>query len=377
MTGAAPKRILIITTSYPMEDEPSGGAAAGAFVEDFGVALADHCEVHVLAPGRSKQLGKQVSRYYSGDKPLSNLSISSFLDLLIILRVLMSGTFMSFRLMKRYRFDHVLCCWVLPSGFWGYLLNKFFGVQYSTWALGSDIWSLGKLSLARRFLRTVLKHAKLNYADGFKLAEDVEELSSRDCSFLPSTRTIKLANEKEVEGPFNYAFVGRWHENKGADLLCEALCHLSDEEWQQVGTFYVCGDGPQRDQLLPKFKSLINAGRPIELLGYVDKAQAESVFQDSHFLVIPSRIESIPVVFSDGVASLCGIVSTPVGDLPRLLQTYHCGVLLDEVSSDAILKGLSTSLQLGNQSFLTGLHNAQADFSQQEIVKRYFNEITT
>ena len=126
--------------------------------------------------------------------------------------------------------------WVLPSAWWALKVKKKYATPYSTWALGSDIWSLGKIPFVRSILKKVLQGSQQNFADGYQLAKDVKEISSRECNFLPSTRKLSVPiqeNIKEEEG-FKLAFLGRWHPNKGIDLLLQALGLLTEKEWDKI-----------------------------------------------------------------------------------------------------------------------------------------------
>ena len=84
--------------------------------------------------------------------------------------------------------------------------------------------------------------------------------------------------------------------------------------------------------------NLINKNKLEKIVNLNDgiKPQDFSDFLNAaDFLVIPSRIESIPVVFSDAIQSGTPVISTPVGDLPQLIKNNHCGVVADEISPHA------------------------------------------
>ena len=66
-----------------------------------------------------------------------------------------------------------------------------------------------------------------NYADGRGMARQVTEISGAPCAFLPSSRRVRARSravgQREGEGSdvTRFLFVGRWHPNKGPDVLLD------------------------------------------------------------------------------------------------------------------------------------------------------------
>ena len=93
----------------------------------------------------------------------------------------------------------------MPSGYWAASVGRQNDIPFAVWALGSDIWGLGKIPVMRGQLQRVLQAADRCFADGMKLAEDVEWLSGRRCQFLASARQLPHpgnANRAE-SAPYN------------------------------------------------------------------------------------------------------------------------------------------------------------------------------
>jgi glycosyltransferase involved in cell wall biosynthesis len=68
-------------------------------------------------------------------------------------------------------------------------------------------------------------------------------------------------------------------------------------------------------------------GHPVNVGGYLDTAEATELIAWSDYLMLPSRVESIPVIFSDAAQLGRPLVATPVGDLPRLFGQHEFGIL--------------------------------------------------
>lgn len=359
------KHILLITTSFPQLQD--GSEAAGAFVADFAATLSERAKVTVLAPAlKSSQKSISDNLYICYFKvpvlPLSMLILRRPTHWLAIVRTLRSGTAAVLDIAAKQVIDHTLALWALPSGYWAQQMK---GTPYSTWALGSDIWSLSKIPLVKQLLQSTLRKSHSNFADGYRLAEQVEALSSRHCRFLPSTRAIKLSSSKELstKPPYKLAFLGRWHPNKGIDMLLESLCILDDDDWSNIKEVRIAGGGVLAAQVHVAVEKLKSLSHPVSLQGYLNRDQATELLTWADYVLIPSRIESIPVIFSDAMKCLCPVIAMPVGDLSRLLLTYNVGELADKVSSFSFANALRNALQKPPSSYVNNLRNASNDFS--------------
>jgi glycosyltransferase involved in cell wall biosynthesis len=105
------------------------------------------------------------------------------------------------------------------------------------------------------------------------------------------------------------------------------------------------------------------------LLGaFLSKDQAEAAIARADWLLIPSRIESIPVVFSDAMKLGRPVVSMPVGDLPRLVEELHCGVVAQAVSAEDYARALAAAVAVPTERFLPGAE-AAARFDLRAIAR--------
>jgi glycosyltransferase involved in cell wall biosynthesis len=258
--------------------------------------------------------------------------------------------------------DHALALWALPSGHWARQLPG--GVPYSVWGLGSDIWTLGRIPIVRGLLRRVLRGAQHCFADGLQLAADMERICGRDCGFLPSARLFPSPHRRPAASrpPYRLAFLGRWHPNKGIDLLLDALALLDDADWESISAVRIAGGGPLAERVGTAVGTLKAAGRPVSQEGFLDRDAAAELFDWADFILLPSRIESIPVIFSDAMQARRPLIATPVGDLPQLLADYGAGILAESATAQAIAQAIRRSLTVDAAKLHHGLAPASADF---------------
>ena len=371
--------VAIITTSYP--DDVPGSEAAGSFVADFAQQLAEHVQVTVIAAAttasRSRDGDVDVIRFVVPRLPLSLLRPLHPSDWLAIARTLRSGKHAMQQFVRDSSPDYLFALWALPAGHWAAQVARQNDIPFAIWALGSDIWSLGRVPLLRWKLQRVLRAANHCFADGLKLAEDVERLSGRRCRFLASARVLPQPdnNDTTSAAPYKLAFLGRWHRNKGADLLLDALRQLSERDWSRIATVRICGGGPLQDEVQRVVRELQGQNRPVEVGGYLDKQGAANLIAWADFLLLPSRIESIPVIFSDALQVCTPIIATPVGDLPALHDKYSFGILAAAASSAAFAEALRRALDSDATKYQAGLELAAADFELSGIARRFVAEI--
>jgi glycosyltransferase involved in cell wall biosynthesis len=346
----SPDTLLLITTSFPQSGD--GSEAAGGFVADLAQALQADGPVRVVAPGAQEQVetlkgGVVVHRFASPGRPLSLLSPARPADWPAIASTLSSLRRQTLAAANDGRVAHTLALWALPSGWAARVLQRRNGVPYSVWALGSDIWSLGRVPVVKCVLRGVIGHAQRRYADGLKLAADARELSGQAFEFLPSSRRLGRARTRAVATapPYRLVFLGRWHPNKGVDLLLEALALLPPDVWALVGEVRIAGGGPLEPAVLARVAELTARGLPVRLDGYLDNAAATDALESSDFLLLPSRIESIPVIFSDAMKMKLPVLAMPVGDLPALIEDSGVGHVASAITAAAFANCIAVALR--------------------------------
>lgn len=359
--------LLLITTSFPQEGD--GSEAAGAFVADLAESMARHVPVRVVAPGvavREEMVrGIPTYRFAAPGRPLSLLTPSRPADWPAIVTTLRSLRAQALAAAGDGRVGHTLAFWALPSGWAARQVQRKYGIGYSVWALGSDIWSLGKIPLVRSVLRSVIQDASHCFADGLQLAQDAQRISGRSFEFLPSTRRLEIERTRPMASgpPYRLLFLGRWHPNKGTDILLRSLSLLSDDDWTRISEVHIAGGGPLEEMVKASVTALREFGRPVRLSGYLDNIAACNALAEADYLLLPSRIESIPVVYSDAMKMQLPVVAMPVGDLPELLGRHHAGELATAVDAASYADAVRRALSNAPPTYAEGIAGSVAQFS--------------
>jgi glycosyltransferase involved in cell wall biosynthesis len=300
---------------------------AGAFIPGFVSALVERgCEVTVLTPdkaGAKEEPGDHRVVWFEwagSSRPLVDLRLRSPGDLRSILSLLSQGERALRSLVEKGRIDECLALWAVPAG---HLARRACRgrVPYSVWSLGSDIHDWARRPVVGSLVRRVLRGADRRFADGLELAAEVERISGRDCVFLPSMRRLPPPAPLPVPpGPgINFLFVGRLEPVKGADVLIDAF-----EAARSGGLdarLTLLGGGSLEHALKGRVTERGDADRVTFISGVPPEVVA-AYMKACDCLVIPSRNESIPVVFSEAVQSGIPMLVSDVGDMGELARKH-------------------------------------------------------
>jgi len=184
------------------------------------------------------------------------------------------------------------------------------------------------------------------------------------CEFLASSRIlpqpqagIALSDEPAIK---HFLFVGRYHVNKGPDLLVKAIACLPHEIRESIRV-HMFGVGPMKRELKKRIFDM-QLERYIDLNGPIQAQELSNYLDSVSFLVIPSRIESIPVIFSDALQRGTPVVAMPVGDLEHIIRKFKCGLVADDVSADALAVAINKAALKDKDPFRENTANAYAQF---------------
>ena len=375
--------ILIITSSYAYVSEDPH-INSGVFVRDFARALVElGVHVTVVTQQRSTAVladpGIEVIDYpWSGvDRQPVELNFSRLSDVRHIWSLVKGGIKAMRGISPPNRAVRCLCMWTVPAGYMAMMALRRRGIPYDVWCLGSDIWHYGRKRSSRWLIKRILINAQHLFADGYILSDDVRNLSGRECTYLASSRMLSGETEvvpELVPGKPNLLFIGRWHPNKGVDLLPETMRFLGDMGID--AHLHIFGGGMLHKELRGLISKYGLENR-ITVRGYADMDTAVAYLKACNVLVIPSRIESIPIIFSDAVKCGIPIVATEVGDVGVLIRTYHIGEVVQPNSPQTLAEGIQHVLKKDRCSFSAGALQAAQHFDVRASATKYLQIVST
>ncbi|MEM8678936.1 MAG: glycosyltransferase [Planctomycetota bacterium] len=376
-------RIAIVTSSFPLRAyDPA--AAAGVFVRDFAVHVAQlgH-EVHVLTQDKGwgceqppEAIHVHCFPWRGKERPLASLSLNNPSDWWTIWDFIQSGRKALVALHREVGLQHTLAMWAVPSGLFARHLQRRAGVPYSVWCLGSDIWGYGQKPMLKHIVASILQDAETRFADGLQLAADSERLAQAPVSFLASSRQLGGIQAQPVDsahqGP-HFLFVGRYHQVKGVDVLLKAMAQLVARE--PGGFLTMLGGGPLRDEMESLVQTL-RLQRHVSIGGYADPQTVVDHAATCDAWVIPSRMESIPVVFSDALQLGLPIVASDVGDMGDLLRGHPAGIVVPPGDISALAEALLTMAQQ-SEGYREAIPPLAAQFDLEQTASRFIERISS
>jgi len=370
--------VCIITSSFPSH---SDDIVQVPFLVDFikGLKKRGH-QIFVFTQDRKeekKEFLKGVKikwfPWIKSKKPLVQLNPLNPLDFFRILSLFFNGKSELSPFIKENKIEACLALWVLPSGYFANQAYRQARIPYSIWSLGSDIYRYGKNPFLYPVMKRIIQEAKGVFADGFDLSKRIEERFGRKCFFLATTRTIektepdkreKPEKPKKPESPYRFLFVGRIEKVKGIDLLLQSMALLKEEELNAHLT--VVGRGGM-EEWAKNFIEEKTLGGHISWMGNVSDETLASLYESSDCVLIPSRSESIPLVFSEALRFNKELIVTDVGDMGMLGRQYGVAWVIPPENVMALKEMMKKRVKLQDNE------KEERDEDKREELKRLFN----
>ncbi|MEW5874901.1 MAG: glycosyltransferase [Candidatus Zixiibacteriota bacterium] len=338
-------RLLLITNRYPVDDDDP----ASPFVPHFARAVAGQgVVVDVLTPsyreasrGRETSFDEQnsnvrIHRFVSGTTvPIGSWNYLDPRSWLRLRQFLINEREAGEQLCRENKYDHILALWALPSGAQALALSRRFGIGYSVWCLGSDIYIWAKRPFFGRKIARILRGASHVFGDGEDICRRVHAWLGIKAAFLPSCRPMNWDDggfERREIGPVEnprFLCLGRVHAAKG---VMELLAAFDDVRRVLPGaTLDYVGDGPLLGTLRAKIMALGLSGN-VTVHGALHGREVARFLHRADRVVIPSRSDSIPLVFTEAVQAGRPVIGTEVGDLGEFIRRYRVGHVTHSLS---------------------------------------------
>ncbi len=139
---------------------------------------------------------------------------------------------------------------------------------------------------------------------------------------MATTRTIVETEPEKLEKPdrpYRFLFVGRIERVKGIDLLLQSMTSLKEEG---VNAHLTVVGGGGMEEWSKTFIEQKDLKGNVLWMGNVSDQVLASLYESSDCVVIPSRSESIPLVFSEAIRFNKELIVTDVGDMGILGRQY-------------------------------------------------------
>jgi glycosyltransferase involved in cell wall biosynthesis len=164
-------------------------------------------------------------------------------------------------------------------------------------------------------------------------------------------------------------FVGRLNKQKGIELLLHAISRIPDTT---IG-LDVVGDGDDRETLVQLTQALGIADR-VTWHGAVPQTALADFYRRASALVVPSVNEGLGLVAVEAQLCETPVIAFNSGGLPDVVQHDRTGVLVADVTADALAAAVVSLLERDDRGAALGaagrLH-ALATFAPESVARRY------
>lgn len=257
------------------------------------------------------------------------------------------------RLRRAGRCDLLFAQAVMPDGLAAVLLARRLGVRAACLGRGTDVHGLATASAATRALaRFTLRRLSAVGVVAHALAEPLARLRPRRAAppvlangidlerFRPgdagvARRALGLPCDRRI-----VLFVGRLANGKGLDTLIDAFAMLSPRE--PDATLVLVGGGDQRDALARR-AARRGIGAQVHFAGPVPWEAVPEWMRAADVLALASEGEGMPNTVREALACGRPVVTTAVGDLPRLVVP-SVGLLVPARDPGALAHALLAAL---------------------------------
>jgi glycogen(starch) synthase len=165
--------------------------------------------------------------------------------------------------------------------------------------------------------------------------------------------------------------LGRLAKEKGFDLALAAFA-LVVKEFPHA-TLVIAGDGPER-AALTRHAAELGLAKTVDFIGWVLPDDVPELINTASVLVLPSRLEGLPLVALQAAQMARPVVATSVGGLPEVVLHQETGLLVEPENSSALAQAIQYCLrnpaaakQMGQTAWL----QAQRSFSWQRHIDAY------
>jgi len=376
-------RIGILTHNYPLQSFEKKDA--GIFIYDFAHALAKKTgKVYIFCPnliGKKEKYSETPVTWWrwAGEKAkLGSYKLYNPLTWWYFFDFFRQGRRAIAEFIKKNKIDFCLAMWAFPNGVFAWQAKKTLGIPYAVWTLGSDIFLYAKFPGIKQLVQKVLRAASLGYGGGYEIARRVQKISGRKCVYLPTATKVDAVRPKKVKldpREFNFMYLGRLESVKGPDVLLEAAHLLAKKKrrWH----LYMIGGGTMQATLEAKCKEY-GLEDQMTIFGRVDdQGTVNGYLKYCDAVVIPSRFDSLSLVFSESLKMGTPMISSDFGDIPKFIRKYKLGLVFCSEDAAHLARQMVKAMSLGenfkkrhlkNMPQLAKIHDID------EVAKRFLQE---
>lgn len=187
-----------------------------------------------------------------------------------------------------------------------------------------------------------LKHAIANRTTSVAISEPVARAFASKSTVIGNPYDARIFTRRAAAGERrDLAFVGRLVQEKGLDILLEALARLRTDGISPSLT--IIGGGPLLEPTQERVGEL-GLQKQVTFAGAPKPAQIAELLNQHRILVVPSRYaEPFGVVALEGIACGCAVIGSSGGGLPEAIG--RCGLTFTNGDAGALADAIAKLLR--------------------------------
>lgn len=303
--------------------------AYAPYVGEMNIWLKYVDNVIIIAPLNKTQKTAIDIAYNHNDiefQKVTDFNVTNFKNLIKTLFALPKLLFTIYKAMQQADHIHLRC----PGnmGLLGCIIQIFFPKKKKT-AKYAGNWDLkAKQPLSYRIQKWILNNAFLTKNMQVLVYGEWENSSKNIKPFFTATYSENdkvSVNNRNLNSKINFMFVGTLSSGKRPFYAVQLVETLKKNNYDVE--LFIFGDGKEKENL----KSYIekkNSGEYIYLKGNKEQKEIKKAYQQSHFLILPSKSEGWPKVVAEAMFWGSLPISTSVSCIPNMLDNEKRGLLL-------------------------------------------------
>ena len=161
-------------------------------------------------------------------------------------------------------------------------------------------------------------------------------------------------------------------KNKGVDLLIEAMNLLIKDGIK--ARLHLFGGGSLESVIRDKINNY-RLDTYVHINSYCSPTEAVAYLKSCDYLVIPSRVECIPVIYSDALKTQTPLLVTDVGDMGHLTRKFGVGKVVPANDPIALKDGMKELVGEQPTVYKSKMKALAQQFDLKEIAIRFLCEI--
>ena len=195
------------------------------------------------------------------------------------------------------------------------------------------IWRAIRQIVQNKYVKNNSK-IKYIYISDLNKKVSINQLKSEDFYFIQNP--IEVDKNVENKREFDFIYVGRVSEEKGVDLLCEAIDRLNKKGYKYK--VLIVGDGPLLNELEEQYRN-------IEFCGWNKNDEVYSLIAKSKYLVFPSKwYEGAPLTIIEAMLLNTPCIISDCTSAVEIIQNNVNGLIFETSNIDSLCEQLINAM---------------------------------